>query len=107
MNTLDNEEIILIKTLDGLLLHPQTYEKYGFYGDWEDENNEIPEELKNEDNIVLDPDTNMEIIEYTIEGGCQYINGKYRDGYAYEPSIDKNKLWISHMEQYEYFDEET
>ena len=104
MNTLDNEELTLIKTMDDLLLHPTTYEKYGYYTDWVDINNEIPEELKNEDNIVLDPDTNQELLQYVITDGNQYINGKYNEGsYEYEPSICKEDLRASCMEVHDFF----
>ena len=100
MNNLDNEEIVLIKTLNGLLLHSQTFEKYGYFDDWIDD--DIPEELKNSDDIVVDPDTGLELIEYIIEGGCQYINGKYRENsYEYDDDICKDELRESYREVHE------
>ena len=104
INNLDNEDIILIKTLDGLLLHPTTYEKYGFYGDWMDD--DIPEELKNNDDIVVDPDTGLELIEYVITEGNEFINGKYNEGnYKYDPDIYRDGLRDSYMEVEDLFDE--
>ena len=106
INNLDSEEIILIKTMDGLLLHPQTYEKYGFYGDWEDD--DIPEEFKNSDDVVVDPDTGLELTEYTITEGCPYIIGTYISGsYEYDSDIYKDGLRDSHIktEVHDFFNE--
>ena len=103
INGLDNEEIVLLKTIDGLLLHNQTYEKYGYYDDWIDD--DIPEELKNSDGIVID-ETGMEIQEYIIEGGNEYINGKYHDlSYEFDDDICKDELRESYREVHELFDE--
>ena len=105
INSLDSEELVLLKTKDYLLLHPLTYEKYGYYGDWVDEHDEIPEELKNEDNIVLDPDTGFELIQYTIEGGCEFINGKYNENsYEYDSDIDRDGLRDSDRQVEDLFD---
>ena len=104
INSLDSEELVLLKTKDYLLLHPLTYEKYGYYGDWEDD--DIPEELKNSDGCVCDPDTGLELIEYTIEGGCEYINGKYRENsYEYDSDIDKDGLRDSDRQVEDLFEE--
>jgi len=89
--------------MDGVLLHPLTFEKYGYFNDWEDD--DIPEELKNSDGIVID-ETGMELQEYIIEGGNDYINGKYHDlSYEFDDDICKDELRESYREVHELFEE--
>jgi hypothetical protein len=86
INRLDQMEIILNRK-DGYLYHPNTKEKLGFYQPWEDA--EIPEDFKNDD-IIQDPDTNDDLIEYVIENNShdEILNGRYI-GYYYDKDLDQ------------------
>ena len=106
IDTLDQTEIILLKTPReaeevGLLIHPTTFMKFGHYTEWVDEN--IPEKYKNDDDEILDPETNQPLLEYVITEADEFTNGTYIEGdYEYDDSF--GLVDTSHRQVEEYWD---
>ena len=106
IDTLDQTEIILLKTPReaeevGLLIHPTTFMKFGHYTEWVDEN--IPEKYKNDDDEILDPETNQPLLEYVITKADEFINGTYIEG-NYTHDDDLGLVDTSHRQVKEYWD---
>jgi hypothetical protein len=88
-------EIVLIKCA-GYLLNNE-FEEYGYYREWEDDN--IDDEFKNDDGIILDPYSNDELTEYIVEGSeHEFLNGSYTE-YQYSEITDSMKEGNRNVEE--------
>lgn len=82
---------------NGILIN-QNKQKIGYYRDWEDIEEEVPEFIKDKEGNVLDPITNIPIVEYTLlEDSSLYHNlstGIYR---CYRYCTNREELIITNQ----------
>lgn len=100
--TTKSQILTMLEDTNGIRLVNNKNEFCGYGEDWYDDDNEIPDEFKNKDNIVLKPEESGEtLLTFTISGNTKLPKKSYRE---YNYIEDLGNLQRTNLVSVNYFD---